>query len=148
MRERTCLIIKPDGVGKKVVGKVISCLEENGLKLLALKMLRPERSVLESFYAVHQGKPFFEPFINFMTTGPIIVSVWEGKGAIQQVRKLIGSTNSLEAAPGTLRNLYGTDNRRNLVHASDSPENAQREISFFFRPEEIFQYDENAWRET
>lgn len=148
MIERTCVIIKPDGVGKKIVGKAISYLEEHNLKLLALKMVRPAKEEIENFYSVHKGKPFFEPFIRFMTSGPIIVSVWEGENCISLVRQIIGNTDSRLAAKGTLRNLYGTDGRKNLVHASDSLENAQQEIDLFFAPEEILKYDENAWRQS
>ncbi|MHB9156083.1 MAG: nucleoside-diphosphate kinase [Endomicrobiales bacterium] len=146
--ERTCLIVKPDGVGKKVVGEIVKRLENEGLKLIGLKMLRPTREQIEGFYEVHRGKPFFPAFIGFMTSGPIVVSAWEGKEAVSLVRSVIGDTNSKEAAPGTLRNLYGTDNRRNLVHASDSKENGQREIAYFFRPDEVLKYDPDAWVNT
>lgn len=143
--ERTCVIVKPDGVGKKVVGEIIKRMESEGLKLIGMKMLRPSRETVEGFYEVHRGKPFFPPFINFMTSGPIVASVWEGPNAVTHVRSVIGATNSKEAAPGTLRNAFGTDNRRNLVHASDSPENAAREIAYYFKPEELYEYDATAW---
>ncbi|MCX5778063.1 MAG: nucleoside-diphosphate kinase [Elusimicrobia bacterium] len=146
--ERTCVIVKPDGVGKKVVGAVLQRFENEGLKLVAMKMVKPNRSVMEQFYAVHAGKSFFEPFIQFVTSGPIVVTVWEASVAIQKVRGIIGATNAKEAAPGTLRNLHGTDNRRNLVHASDSAENAAREIEFFFTPLELMQYDLTDWEKA
>ena len=145
--ERTILIVKPDGVGKKVVGEIIKRFESEGLKLIGLKMLRPNRETVEGFYDVHRGKPFFGPFINFMLSGPIVVSAWEGENAVTRVRQINGATNSKEAAPGTLRNLYGTDNRRNLVHSSDSPENARREIDFYFKPGELLEYNENEWKD-
>lgn len=143
--ERTCVIIKPDGVGKKVVGEVISRFEKEGLKLLAMKMLWPEGKTLENFYAVHKGKYFFEPFMNFVSSGPIVVSAWEGEGAVKNVREILGATNSKEAAPGTLRQIFGTDGRRNLVHGSDSIENGVKEIDFFFKKNEIFEYDPDGW---
>ena len=143
--ERTCVIIKPDGIGKKCAGEVIRRFESEGLKLIGLKMLYPPREKIESFYEIHKGKPFFGPFIAFMTSGPIIVSAWEGVNAVAHVRRIIGATNSKEAAQGTLRQLFGTDNRKNLVHASDSEENGKRETSFFFQPEELVEYDPNAW---
>lgn len=146
--ERTCVIIKPDGVGKKVVGSVIARFEKEGLKLIGMRMVRPAREIMEKFYDVHKGKPFFEPFIRFVVSGPIIVTAWEGPGAVANVRSIIGATNSAEAAPGTLRGTYGTDNRRNLVHASDSPENAAREISFFFSPGELFTYTPSDWEKA
>lgn len=145
--ERTCLIIKPDGVGKRVVGEIIKRFESEGMKLAAMKMLRPGREKLEGFYEVHKGKHFFEAFINFAVSGPIVVCVWEGENAVSRTRGIIGATNSAEAAKGTLRNLYGTDNRRNLVHASDSCENAKKEISYFFSREEIFEYDWDGWKD-
>ena len=146
--EKTCLIIKPDGVGKKVAGQIISKFESEGMKLVALKMVRPGKEKLEGFYEVHKEKQFFVPFINFVISGPVIVCVWEGNDAVNRTRGIIGSTNSKEAAPGTLRNLHGTDNRRNLVHASDSPDNARREIEYFFSKEEIFEYDCNEWEKA
>lgn len=143
--ERTCLLIKPDGVGKKAVGQIIQRLESEGLKLIAMKMIKPSKKILEGFYAVHIGKPFFEAFMNFMVSGPIIATVWEIDDAIAVVRSIIGATNSKEAAVGTLRNSFGTDNRRNLVHSSDSSENAAKEINFLFTPEELIDYDPNLW---
>ncbi len=143
--ERTCVIIKPDGVGKKVVGEIIRRFESAGLKLLGMKMLWPERKTIESFYEIHKGKYFFEPFINFMSSGPIVVCAWEGSGAVKNVREMLGATNSTEAAPGTLRQMYGTDGRRNLVHGSDSVENGIKETAFFFTGGELFSYDPNGW---
>jgi nucleoside-diphosphate kinase len=144
--EKTCLIVKPDGVGKKRAGEVIKRLENENLKLVGIKMVRPGKSEFESFYEIHRGKPFFEPLVHFMLSGPVIVTAWEGEDAVARVRRIIGATNSKEAASDTLRGQFGTDNRRNLVHASDSPENAQREISFFFKHDELFEYDENEWK--
>jgi len=143
--ERTCLIIKPDGVGKKVAGEVIKRFESEGMKLVGMKMQIPGKAKIEGFYEVHRGKHFFDAFIKFASSGPIIVCAWEGENAVARTRNIIGATNSKDAAPGTLRNLFGTDNRRNLVHASDSPENASREIAFFFSKDELFEYEPNGW---
>ena len=143
--ELSCLIIKPDGIGKKNVGEIIKRLESEGLKLSAVKMLRPTRDDIEGFYAVHKGKHFFEAFVSFMLSGPIIVTAWKGPGVVSHIRKIIGATNSKEAAPGTLRQLFGTDNRKNLVHASDSLESAKSELAYFFKPSEIIDYDPDEW---
>jgi nucleoside-diphosphate kinase len=144
--ERTCVVIKPDGVGKKVVGEIIKRLENEGLKLCAMKMMKPKQGIIETFYEVHKGKHFFSPFIDFMTSGPIIATVWECEDAVSKVRQIIGATNSKEALPETLRNLFGTDNRKNLVHSSDSTENAARELYFYFGNDEIIEYDPNYWK--
>lgn len=144
--ERTCVIVKPDGVGKKVVGEVVRRLESEPLRLIGMKMIRPVKSQIESFYEVHRGKPFYEPLVRFMLSGPIVVTAWEGEDAITRVRTIIGATNSKEAAPDTLRQMFGTDNRRNLVHASDSKENGVREVSFYFAPNELFAYDSDEWK--
>lgn len=139
------MLVKPDGVGKKVVGEVIKRFESEGLKLVGMKMVWPDKETLEKFYEVHKGKYFFEPFMNFVTSGPIIATAWEGENAVSNVRKMIGATDSRQAAPGTLRAMFGTDGRRNLVHASDSVENAGKEIGFFFKNGEIIEYDPNNW---
>lgn len=144
--QTTLVIVKPDGVGKRVVGKVLSRFEEEGFQLLAARLVRPTQALMEEFYAEHKGKPFFPPFLKFVTSGPILVTAWRGENAIARVRGILGATNSAEAAPGTLRKSWGTDNRRNLVHASDSPASASRETAYFFKPEELAGYDPEAWR--
>jgi nucleoside-diphosphate kinase len=145
--ERSCVLIKPDGVGKKVIGEIIKRFESEGLKLVGMKLLKPSKETIEEFYAVHRGKPFFGPFISFASSGPIVACAWEGENAISRIRAIIGATNSKEAAAGTLRNLYGTDNRRNLVHASDSVENGKRESGFFFAEYELMKYDYDDWKD-
>ena len=137
MKQRTCLLIKPDGIEKKVAGKVLDRFEREGFDLVALKMFPPERKRIEEFYSMHKGKPFYPSFIEFMLEGPFIAMVWEAENAIGRAREIIGATHSKEAAPGTLRNLYGTDNRRNLIHGSDSEASAQREIGLLFAENEI-----------
>jgi nucleoside-diphosphate kinase len=137
VKQRTCLLIKPDGIEKKVAGKVLDRFEREGFGLIALKMLPPDRKRVEEFYSLHRGKPFYDSFIDFMMEGPSIAMVWEGENAVDRTREIIGATHSKEARAGTLRNLYGTDNRRNLVHASDSEDSAEREIGILFAKEEI-----------
>src|SRR3989339_196792 len=144
--EQTCLIVKPDGVGKKKAGEIIRRFENEGFTLRGLKMLKPTTAQIEGFYEGHKGKPFFGPFMSFMMSGPIVVCVFGADNAVARVREIIGATNSAEAKPGTLRNMFGTDNRRNLVHASDSPENAPREIQYFFAENEVLSYDPDAWQ--
>ncbi len=137
MIEKTCILVKPDGVNKKVVGKVLDRLESEGFNLLSLKMIYPDKELIESFYSVHKGKFFYESFIQFMVSGPIIATAWQGENAIVRTRKIIGSTDCQKAEPGTLRKLYGTDTRENLVHGSDSVESANREISIMFKTTEL-----------
>ncbi|OGR80845.1 MAG: nucleoside-diphosphate kinase [Elusimicrobia bacterium RIFCSPLOWO2_01_FULL_64_13] len=134
---RTCLLIKPDGVSKRLVGKVLSRFEEEGFAVAALRVLPPDRAFLESFYSMHRGKPFFGPFLEFMLEGPSVAAVLEREDAVARCRKIIGATDPGSAEPGTLRALFGTDNRRNLVHASDSAESARREIEILFAGEEL-----------
>ena len=146
MIERTCILAKPDAVCQNLTGKVLARFAEAGLSLRALKMLKLSRTQAESFYGEHKGKPFYEPLVQFMTSAPIVASVWEGEGAIAKARSVMGATNSQEAAKGTLRREFGTNNRYNVVHGSDSPASAEREIRFFFKPEEIYTYQDNDWK--
>lgn len=147
MIERTCLVIKPDGVCQRRTGEVLRRLEMEGLTLRAIKMVRWQRPEAEAFYREHRGKPFFEKLIEFMTSAPIVASAWEGEEAVRRVRTLVGSTDARQAGAGTLRQLFGTDGRRNVVHASDSAASALSEISFFFENDEIFAYGLDDWRE-
>ena len=148
MTETSLVMIKPDGVGKRVVGKVIDRFEQEGFQLMAMRMFRPTAPFMEGFYAEHKGRPFFEPLLRFITSGPAVAMVWSGDNVVARVRQIIGATNSPEAAPGTLRRAWGTDNRRNLIHASDSAASAQREVSYFFKPEEVGAYDLDGWQKT
>ncbi len=143
--ENTLVIIKPDAVGKKVVGDIIKAFDNFGLKLVALKMIKPSKETIEQFYSVHKGKVFFEPLVEFMNCGPIVVCVWQSENVVSKVRSFIGATDSQKAETGTIRNLFGTNNRKNAVHASDSIENAKNEIAFFFKSDEILNYDYDAW---
>lgn len=143
--ERTCILVKPDGVGKNVVGAVLARFAQAGLHLRGLKMLKLSPHQAEDFYQEHKGKPFYEPLIRFMTSAPIVATVWDGPGAVTKARAAMGATNSTEAAPGTLRREFGTNNRYNVVHGSDSAASAEREVRFFFKPEELYEYGDNDW---
>ncbi len=135
--ERTLSIIKPDAVGKNVIGKIISRFEENSLYLVAGKLVHLSDEMASGFYAEHEGKPFFKDLKKFMTSGPVFVQVLEGENAVQKNRDLMGSTNPKEAAPGTIRADFANSIDANAVHGSDSVESAKREIEYFFNTEEI-----------
>jgi nucleoside-diphosphate kinase len=130
--ERTLSIIKPDAVGKNIIGKIYSRFESNGLQIVASRMLRLSDSVAGGFYAEHRERPFFAALIEFMTSGPVVVQVLEGEGAIAKNRELMGATNPKDAAAGTIRADFATSIDANAVHGSDSPESAAREIAYFF----------------
>lgn len=135
--ERTFSIIKPDAVERNLIGAIYQRMEKAGLTIIAAKMVRLTEEQASGFYAEHEGKPFFEPLKEFMTSGPIMVQVLEGEKAITRYRELMGKTNPEEAACGTLRADYAVSMRLNSVHGSDSPESAAREIEFFFPESEI-----------
>jgi len=139
--ERTLVLVKPDGVQRGLIGEIISRLERTGLKLVALKMLQIDKKMAGQHYAIHQGKPFFEGLVSFITSSPLIAAVFEGAHAVEVVRKTMGATDPVKAAPGTIRGDLALDIGRNVVHGSDSLENAQKEISLFFSPEEIVSYE-------
>ncbi len=138
--ERTLSIVKPDGVAKHLIGEVIKRFEEAGLKVVALKMIWMEKKEAEGFYAVHRGKPFFESLTSFMSSGPAVVMVLEGEGAISKVRDLMGATDPKQAKEGTLRRQFASNIERNVVHGSDAPETAAFEIKYFFNSLEMFEY--------
>ncbi|OUM96784.1 MAG: nucleoside-diphosphate kinase [Thermobacillus sp. ZCTH02-B1] len=139
--ERTFLMIKPDGVQRGLIGEIVSRFERKGLKLVAAKFMKMSEELAAKHYAEHQGKDFYEPLIRFITSGPVFAMVWEGDNAVALARALIGKTNPAEAAPGTIRSDFAVHTRYNLIHGSDSPENAEREIANFFRPEELVEYE-------
>jgi len=138
--ERTLSIVKPDGVQKHLIGEVIKCFEGSGLKVVGLKMISMDRREAEGFYAVHQGKPFFESLTTFMSSGPSVVMVLEGEGAISKIRELMGATDPKKAKEGTLRQQHATNIEKNVVHGSDAPETAAFEIHYFFNGLELFEY--------
>jgi nucleoside-diphosphate kinase len=138
--ERTLVLVKPDGIQRGLAGEVISRLERRGLRIVALKLLWMDKALAHRHYAVHQGKPFFDGLVKFITSGPIIAVVFEGQGAVSAVRSVMGATDPLKAAPGTIRGDLALDMGQNLVHGSDSVENAEKEISIFFTEKEILNY--------
>ena len=135
--ERTLSIVKPDAVAKGATGDILRRFEEAGLQIVAMKKLQLSETQAQGFYAVHKERPFFGDLVKFMTSGPIVVSVLEGDGAIAKNRELMGPTNSEEAPAGTIRGDHGTDIERNAAHGSDAPETAKVEISYFFNASEI-----------
>jgi nucleoside-diphosphate kinase len=136
--ERTLSIVKPDGVAKNLIGEVIRRFEDHGLKVIGLKMISMDKKEAEGFYAVHQGKPFFESLTTFMSSGPSVVMVLEGKESISKVRELMGATDPKLSKEGTLRRQFATNIERNIVHGSDGQETAAFEIGYFFNSLETF----------
>jgi nucleoside-diphosphate kinase len=139
--ERTLVLLKPDAVQRRLVGQVIERLDRKGLRMAALRMLQISRPLAEAMYAEHEGKDFHDPLVNFVTASPVVAMVLEGFDAIRMVRSLIGPTFGPDAPPGTIRGDFGASRRYNLVHASDGPEAAKREISLFFREEDLLEYN-------
>lgn len=135
--ERTLSIIKPDAVEKNAAGAILKAIQDSGLRVIALKMIRLTEQQAGGFYAVHKARPFFADLVKFMTSGPVVVSVLEGEGAIARWRDLMGPTDSKKAPKGTIRGDFGTDVERNASHGSDAPETARVEISYFFNASEI-----------
>jgi len=147
LADRTFVLLKPDAVQRGLIGKIVERFEARGLKIVGMKMLRVSRELASTYYAEHQGKGFFEPLMAYVTSGPVVAMVLEGDGAVALVRKMIGKTNSAEAEPGTIRGDFGLTIGRNLIHGSDSPESAEREIPLFFEPGELHAYAriDEAW---
>lgn len=139
--ERTLVLIKPDGVQRRLMGEIIKRFEQRGLKLVASKFMAVSRELAEEHYAIHKGKPFYEGLVSYITSAPVMAMVWEGPNAVKAVRQMMGATNPLDAAPGTIRHDYALMVSRNLTHGSDSPENAEKEISLWFKPEEIVSWE-------
>jgi len=137
VKERTLSIIKPDGVSRNLIGEIIRRLEEAGIKIVAVKMIKMTKEEAKAFYKVHEGKPFYENVTGFMSSGPCVVMVLEGEDVISRYRKLMGATNYKEAEDGTIRREFATDIEKNVVHGSDSEETAKFEINYFFNALEI-----------
>ena len=135
--ERTLAIVKPDGVSRGLIGEVIKRLESNDFKIVAMKMLHLTKKQDEGFYAVHQGKPFFESLTDFMSSGPAVMMILEGENAIARYRELMGATNYKDAAEGTIRRDFATDIEKNVVHGSDAPETSAFEMAYYFNNLEI-----------
>lgn len=145
--EKTLIIVKPDAVQRGLISSVLGCFEQKGLRFAALKLMHIDRALAEQHYAVHQGKPFYEGLVNFITSGPVVVGVLAGPDAIEATRNIMGATNPVTAAPGSIRGRYALEIGQNLIHGSDSPETAQYEIGLYFKPEEILDYrrDSDRW---
>lgn len=135
--QRTLIIVKPDGVQRALATAILAVFEGKGLRFAALKLMQIDRGLAERHYAVHEGKPFYEGLVHFITSGPVIAGVLEGPNAIDAVRNLMGATNPAIAAPGSIRGRWALEIGQNLIHGSDSPETAAYEIGLFFRPSEI-----------
>jgi nucleoside-diphosphate kinase len=145
--ERTLVLIKPDGVQRQLIGPIITRLEQRGLKIAAMKLIQVSQDLARKHYAIHEGKPFFEPLIAYITSAPVVAMVVEGPNAIEVTRNTMGATNPVKAAPGTIRADYALVIGRNLVHGSDGPETAATEIALWFDPGELLSYprDVDRW---
>jgi nucleoside-diphosphate kinase len=141
--EKTLVLVKPDGVQRGLIGKVIDRLENRGLRLAAAKFLWVSKELAETHYAIHKGKPFYDGLITYITSSPVMAMVWEGQNAVAAVRQTMGATRPTEAAPGSIRHDYALAVSRNLTHASDTPENAIKEIELWFNTEEIVNWSRN-----
>jgi nucleoside-diphosphate kinase len=135
--QKTLILFKPDCVQRRLVGTLTAKFEQKGLRLAGLKLVQASRELAEKHYAVHKGKPFYESLLSFLTSGPTVALVWEGREAVAVARNLIGATDGVKAPPGTIRGDYGISVQNNLVHGSDSAENAALEIGLWFKPEEL-----------
>lgn len=144
--ERTLVLIKPDGVQRQLVGRILARYEDRGLKLVGLKLLKVERELAERHYAAHREKPFFNGLVEFITSAPLVALALDGPNAIGVVRAINGATRPHEAAPGTVRGDFALETAQNIVHASDGPEAAAEELALWFSPEELFDYDREVDR--
>lgn len=142
--EKTFLMIKPDGVQRNLVGAIINRFEQKGYKLVGMKLIQVSRALAEKHYAEHVGKPFFEGTVSYITSSPVIAMVWEGKNVVAGAREMMGATNPNNAAPGSIRGCYGLDISRNVIHGSDSPASAEREIGLYFTKEELVEYKKDC----
>jgi nucleoside-diphosphate kinase len=144
--ERTLVLIKPDGVQRQLIGPIVTRLEGRGLKIVAMKMVQVSQDLARNHYAIHEGKPFFEPLIDYITSAPVVALVVEGPNAIEATRNTMGATNPVNASPGTIRADYGLEIGRNLVHGSDGPDTAATEIALWFDQSEILTYQRDVER--
>jgi len=147
MMERTFVMIKPDGVQRRFIGRVIQRFEEAGLKIVAMKFMAVSKELAEKHYEVHKGKPFYEGLIKYITSGPVVAMVIEGMNAIERVRNMVGATDPQKAMPGTIRGDFSQHIGRNIIHASDGEETAKKEITLWFSDDEIVDYkmDDEKW---
>ena len=146
-RERSLVIVKPDGVQRGLATAILERLERRGLKLVGLKLMQVSPELAERHYGIHKGKAFYEGLVSYITSGPVVVAAFEGPNAISIIRTTMGATNAADAAPGTIRGDYAVEIGRNLIHGSDSPESAEQELGLFFGPGELLSYqrDVDQW---
>ena len=142
--ERTFVMVKPDGVQRNLVGTIISRFEKKGFKLVGLKLMQLDEGKAREHYAEHVEKPFFPGLVEYITSGPVVAMVWEGKDIVEEIRKMMGKTNPKDAAPGTIRGDFGIEIGRNVIHGADSVESAQREMKIYFKEDEILAYDKTV----
>lgn len=142
--ERTLILVKPDGVQRGLIGEIVGRFERRGLKLAGMKFIQMSRQLAEEHYAVHRERPFYSNLVEYITSGPVVAMVWEGNDAITAARSTMGATNPVAAAPGTIRGDFGMEIGRNLVHGSDSPENAVKEVNLFFTAGELVEWQRNS----
>jgi nucleoside-diphosphate kinase len=138
--EQTLILLKPGCLHRRLAGTVLQRFEQKGLRLAGMKLVQPDRSLAERHYAVHKGKPFYDSLLQFLTSGPTLALVLEGREAVTVARNLIGATDGVKAAPGTIRGDFALSVQNNLIHGSDSPDNAKAEIALWFKPEELVSY--------
>jgi nucleoside-diphosphate kinase len=138
--EKTLILLKPDCLHRRLAGTILQRFERKGLRLAALKLVQPGRALAEQHYAVHKGKPFYDSLLQFLTSGPTLALVLEGREAVAVARNLIGATDGAKAAPGTVRGDFAASVQNNLIHGSDSPDNARAEIALWFKPDELVHY--------
>lgn len=145
--EKTFLMVKPDGVQRNLIGEVVAKFENKGFKLVGAKLMQIPNELAEEHYGEHKERPFFGELVEFITSGPVFAMVWEGENVIKTARNMMGATNPADAAPGTIRGDFGLTVGKNVIHGSDSPESAEREINLFFNESELTAYDkqDSAW---
>ncbi|MBM7701721.1 nucleoside-diphosphate kinase [Metabacillus iocasae] len=145
--EKTFIMVKPDGVQRNIIGDIVSRFERKGFQLAGAKLMNISTELAENHYGEHKEKPFFGDLVEFITSGPVFAMVWQGENVIASSRQMMGKTNPKEALPGTIRGDYGLIVDKNVIHGSDSPESAEREIGLFFKEEELVSYDKtmNTW---
>lgn len=145
--EKTFLMVKPDGVQRQLIGDIVARFERKGLQLVGAKLMTIPAEIAEQHYGEHKGKPFYGELVSFITSGPVFAMVWQGENVIELTRKMMGKTNPKDAEPGTIRGDYSMTVGQNIIHGSDSPESADREIALFFNQNELVEYDKliNSW---
>jgi len=144
--EKSLVLVKPDGVQRGLIGEVMARLERRGLRLVAARFMQVSTELAETHYGIHKGKPFYAGLISYITSAPVMAMVWEGPNAVAAIRQTMGATRPTEAAPGTLRHDFALQVGRNLTHASDTPENGEKEVALWFKPEEIVAWGREADR--